>query len=127
MATIGSYQKGGISSGDVKKTAIEFTNGFVNLPKREASKTDVSEIDMDTFLTVEEHERPQIANTKVTGSPTWYDKFTASWFHKGVCTGLTFLLALNDGALSLTEKIVDGAIWSTKNYFFSCSSAFTIC
>ncbi len=114
MATIGSYQKGGISSGDVKKTAIEFTNGFVNLPKKEASQTDVSEIDMDTFLTVEEHERPQIANTKVTGSPTWYDKFTASWFHKGVCTGFTFLLALNDGALSLTEKIVDGAIWSTK-------------
>ena len=45
---------------------------------------------------------------------SWIEKLAGSGFMRVANTYANFWLAMNDGAISLTEKIADGAIWSTK-------------
>ena len=81
-------------------------------------------LDLSNFVIInpelkEYEKKEQLTNlNEVESTPgkerTWLDDFLDSQFFKVVNTYGNFWLAMNDGAISLTEKIADGAIWSTK-------------
>ena len=74
----------------------------------------VTPYDMNTYDTKEVDGSLGIPAAEIK-EKTWLEKFVSCGFSKCVYTYGNFMLSLNDGAIQLTEKIADGAIWSVKS------------
>ena len=124
MSSIGNFSGKTISGSSVQKRNISFNaSNTINYTKRSISNTEVSSIDFD-MLTDEikrtktiDIVKSDLNNIEESKLNTFIERYTNSTINKIESTVVTFLMALNDGAISLTEKIADGAIWSTKLLF----------
>ncbi len=108
-----------INSINVSMNSYKPTNSLSSSGSSSLSNKSLSteSIDLDDFLEkkpeLEEYETTEI-NDSENNEKSCIEKFVSCRFSRCMYTYGNFMLALNDGAVQLTEKIADGAIWSTK-------------